>query len=529
MFNRFPIFKAWVPEWLVKISLYSILLPSIVLFFLPLANVNAAAGYYGCEPLDIYFSVALFYSGYVGFYALERRFFAFFAAKEYFILFVFLTILSTYLCYLTNITGLFFALRFIQGMLFSSSVNLSLSIIFTRLKSERAREIGFSVFFGTLICALPFNYFVTADLIDAYDFNIVYKIATLAYIPGLLMIIISMNNIHLAVQFPLRKLDWQSFVLYTIILILASYCLIFGQEYYWLSDNRIRYAVFCIIALGILFFYRQRSMKRPYISMSVFYFRNFVFGIFLLFVMYICRFSLGISNAYFTTVLELDPIHISYLNLFNLLGLVAGVFVSCIYTIQNKDIRFIWISGFSFLLFFHFTMLFLFNPDANEYYFYIPLFLQGLGVGFLMVPIILFSISSVPKNLSSSAASIALAVRFLGFCSYVALINFFELYGKSKHFNTFQDNITYANPVVRQIISHQNQTLLSHGLNQNYANKGARKIIVERMSEQNHLRFALDYYEMMVALLLLTILLIALFPRLNRTVIYLKSKVITPA
>ncbi len=45
-----PIFKSWVPGWLIKTVLFLVLLPSLVLFFLPLANVNAAAGYYGCEP-----------------------------------------------------------------------------------------------------------------------------------------------------------------------------------------------------------------------------------------------------------------------------------------------------------------------------------------------------------------------------------------------------------------------------------------------------------------------------------------------
>ena len=59
-----PIFKSWVPDWLIKVILFIVLLPSMVLFFLPLSNVNAAAGHYGCEPYDIQFAVVLFYVGY---------------------------------------------------------------------------------------------------------------------------------------------------------------------------------------------------------------------------------------------------------------------------------------------------------------------------------------------------------------------------------------------------------------------------------------------------------------------------------
>ena len=150
MDSAFSIFKNWVPEWLMKIILFSLLLPSIVLFFLPLANINAAAGYYGSEPADMQFAVALFYAGYVGFYSLERRFFIYMATKEYFITFTFLEILTTFICYYTQSLYILFPLRFIQGMLFSSTVNLSISMMFTRLHSERAREISFSVFFGLI-------------------------------------------------------------------------------------------------------------------------------------------------------------------------------------------------------------------------------------------------------------------------------------------------------------------------------------------------------------------------------------------
>lgn len=49
--RQMPFFKRWAPEWLVKIILFSMTLPGIIIFFLPLTNINAAAGYYGCEPV----------------------------------------------------------------------------------------------------------------------------------------------------------------------------------------------------------------------------------------------------------------------------------------------------------------------------------------------------------------------------------------------------------------------------------------------------------------------------------------------
>lgn len=529
MNNTLPIFKPWVPEWLIKIILFSLLLPSVVLFFLPLANTNAAAGYYGSEPADIQFSVALFYAGYVGFYALERRFFVYLATKEYFILFTFLNILTTFICYHTKELYIFFPIRFIQGMLFTSTVNLSLSVMFTRLRSERAREISFSVFFGTLLCAIPFNNFVTANIIDSFDFNIVYKGALFSYLPGLLMLIISMNNIRLNVHFPLYKLDWQSFALYSIILSLVGYMMIFGQEYYWLDDKRMRYSALSIIALSLIYFIRQRRMKRPYIDLSILKFRNFNFGILILFIMYLCRFALGITNTFFGSVLKFDPIHISYINLFNLSGIVIGVIIAAVMTIQKKPIRYIWLPGFIFLLAFYVIMFFLFDIYANEFNYYIPLFIHGLGVGLIMVPTIIYAISSVPVSLGPSAAAICLAVRYLGFSISIGLMNFFELYEKSRHFNAFQDSLTLISPVVKQTIHTQAKHLLAKGLSNSQALKASKKMLVGAVNGQDHLRYAMDYYELMAWLLVITILLIALFPYLNRTVINLRSRLLTPA
>ena len=169
------IFKSWVPEWLIKITMFLVLLPSLVLFFLPMANTNAAAGNLGIETYDVTFSVALFYAGYVSFFSLERRFFQFLAAKEYFIVITIVQIITSLVCYLTKEISVLFICRFIQGMAFTMTVNLSLSLIFSRLRSQRARVIGYSIFFGMLVCMIPFNNFITADIIDSSNFNFLYK------------------------------------------------------------------------------------------------------------------------------------------------------------------------------------------------------------------------------------------------------------------------------------------------------------------------------------------------------------------
>ncbi|REC47468.1 efflux MFS transporter permease [Chryseobacterium pennipullorum] len=527
--RKMPFFKRWAPEWLIKIILFSMTLPGIIIFFLPLANLNAAAGYYGSEPADIQFAVALFYAGYVGFYSLERRFFSFLAAKEYFLLFTTLQILACLICYCTHDIYILFPVRFIQGMLFAGNVNLSLTLIFTRLNSERGREISFSVFFGILICALPFNNLITAELIDSYNFNIVYKTAIFSYLPGLFFLTLAMSNYRTHARFHLYKLDWQSFVVFSTILLLTGYIAIYGQEYYWLEDFRILGSVIIIVILAGVSIFRQHSIKRPYIDLRIFGYRNFRVGLLILFIMYICRFASGITNTFFATELHLDPFYISYINIFNLSGLIFGVIVACCMVLQKKKIQYIWVPGFLLLFLFHLLMYFSFDIQADEFNYFIPLFLQGLGVGLIMVPTIIFIISSVPASIGPSAAAAALTIRYLGFCASIALINFFELFEKSRHYNAFQDHLTAVDPAVKSFLHQQVARLMAKGMSEDHAVKAANKLLLERMNVQDHVRFAMDYYEMMMWLLAASLLLILLFPYLNRTVLYLKSRRLSPA
>lgn len=528
MNSPIPVFRKWAPEWLIRISLFLVLLPSIVLFFLPLANINAAAGHYGCEPADIQFAVALFYAGYAGFYSLEHRFFAYLACKEYFILLMSLQMVASFICYQTHEIYVLLPVRFIQGLIFCSTVSLSLSLMFTRLRSERAREVSFSVFFGLIICSIPFINFATADLIDSFNFNIVFKAALFSFVPCLVLLLLIMNNVRLKARFPLHKLDWQSFSLYTIMLCLIGYIMIYGQKYYWLEDRRIRYSVIAIAALSIIYLLRQKSMKRPYVNLQIFRFRNFWVGLFVLFVMYICRFAAGVASSFFAGVLRFDPRHVSYINLFNLAGLVTGVIIACCMILQKKPIRYIWLPGFLLLLGFQVTMFFLFGGQANEYNYFIPLFMQGLGVGMIMVPTIVFAIASVPVAMGPSAAAICLATRYLGFIASIGIINYFELLGRSTHYNTFRDHLTKIDLVVKKTIHIQSRHLMDRGMAPGAASRASSKLLAAGINRQAQLRFAMDYCELLSWLVVGMLLLIVLFPYLNKTVVYLRSRWLAP-
>ncbi|MDR2221936.1 MAG: beta-carotene 15,15'-monooxygenase [Flavobacteriaceae bacterium] len=522
------LFVDWVPEWMVRIILFVLLMPSIVLFFLPAANANAAAGYFGCDLRDIQFSVSLLYAGFVSFYSLERRFFTYLATKEYFIIFNVLQIVGCVVLYNTQALCIIFPIRFLQGMLFASTVNLSISTMYARLESSKAREISFSCFYGILICATPVNQLITSDIIDQYDYAYLYKIASFSFIPGLLLILLTMRFVRLNRKLPLYGLDWESFVLFAVAVVLLGYVAIYGQQYYWFEDATIRMAGLGILLAMLFFVWRQKHLKRPYINWNVWNYRNFKIGLVLLFILYLCRFASGITNVHFVQSLRLDPKHLSYLNVFNLIGLIAGVVLACVWLIQKRAMRLIWSLGFLFLLLFHVGMYLQFAPTANQDSYFVLLFFQGIGVGVLMVPIIIYCVASVPLSLGASAAAVCLAVRYFGYTCSIAIMNYYSLYSSNRHLSRFLDYFNDSNPMLQSKLAQTTGKLQSRGLSHTIAQQASDKLLLSDLNKQITLRYAMDYFELLSWLLVIILILVLFTPYLSKTWVYLKSRTVSP-
>jgi DHA2 family multidrug resistance protein len=521
--NPIPVFKSWVPEWLIRATIFLVILPSMGLFGLSNANSTVAVGFYGFEPTDIQYSMVIFYAAVASFFALERRFFNFIAVKEYLLLASILQIVTSYVCYITHNLQVLLLFRFLQGMANCASTSICITLIFNRLKSERAREIGYSVFYGMLLCISQFTLMVTSPVIDAYDYNVLYKAIIFLYLPGTFMLFFMLNNIRFSKKFPLYQIDWASFIIYASALCLIGYVLVYGQQYDWFGDPRIVRSVFGILVLLAIHVLRQKKMKRPYLTLKVFEYRNFKIGALLVFVLYICRGAMGITSVFFGTVLGMDPTHTANMLLVNSAGIILSVLISSRFVVMKMPMRFIWMAGFIFLLVFHLWMRLLFATQANVSAFFIPLFLQGMGAGTLMTPIIIFMVSSVPIQLGGTASATGVFFRFCGFCSSIALINYFSISKQTEHFNRFQQSLTALDPAVMQKVNAYRQMLIGKGLPADRATNLANVLLNRSVHTQTQLRYAMDYYELISWIILGMILLIALYPYLNRTIVNVKG------
>jgi len=523
-----PVFKSWVPVWLIRFTIFIVIIPGLLLFGLSTASAPGAAGYYGIEPSDVQYSMIAFYAAVAGFFALERRFFVYTATREYFLICIILQVITCYVCFHTHSLALLFSFRFLQGMANCMSTSICITLIFGSLRNERAREIGYSVFYGMLLCITPVSTIITAPIIDAWDFNVLYKFIIFAYLPGTVMLLLIMNNVRLSKKVPLYQLDFYSFFLYSTLLCSIGYILLYGEQYYWFHDQRIVWNAVASAALWVLIVFRQLHMKRPYLNMAVFKSRNFNIGVLMIVTLYIVRGALGMTNQYFAAVLGMDPRHIGYLMIANIGGIALSVLISSRLIILKRPIRLIWMYGFFLLLVFHVWMWFLFSTQADADTFVVPLIVQGMGTGMLMAPIIIFMISSVPPSLAGSASAMGVFFRFTGFCGSIALINYFQLRHKTIHIDRFQDQLSGVDGIAGERLTGYARAMSAKGLPPDQSAKIARGLLSRSIDAQASLRTMMDYYLFISILLIIVLLLISLFPYLNKTRINLMSSQPSP-
>ncbi len=526
---REEVFKKWAPGWLVRLAILLVLLPSMGLFGLSTASIGEAAGYYGIEPADVQYSMIVFYAAVASFFVMEMRFFHFMVTRYYLLVSTSLQIVTSYLCFHIHQLELLLMVRFVQGMVNCASTSICISLIFNRLGTEKAREIGYSIIYAGLLCITPITTMITAPVLEAFDFNVIYKLIIFLLAPGTLLLFLILGNKRLVRRFPLYQVDAASFILYALALCLIGYVLIYGQQYYWLHDARIAAASLAALVLLVLFALRQKVRKRPYIDPGVFRFRNFRVGLLLIFLLYICRGAFGLTTSYLTGSAGLDPVHLGYLLIVNVAGIVISAGISSRMVITRMPMRLICFFGFFLLLIFHWWMRWLFVSQANTETYIIPVLVQGLGVGMLMAPLIIFTVSSVPAHLGVTASAVGVFFRFTAFCTSIALVNYFQLSREGEHVNRWQEGLSELNPMVGARLAVTRQVLESRGMTADRAATAARGLMNKSVLAQAQLRYAMDYYTMVSWMIVVILVVIVFYPSFNRTVINLRSRLQAPA
>lgn len=514
-----PVFKTWAPEWLIRAALFLAATPSFMLLALFSTNGTVIAGHYGVEPADVQFSLMVYYVGVLAFFPLDARLSTYLLSKQYFVICSFLLLFTVVIGTQIHDFRLTIALRMIQGPLGGLVGSPCLSLIFSRLATERQRAMGYSVFYGILLVSGPLSTMASWLVLDRFDVPALSHFFMLLQLPGVLLLTWLLNDVRLKRRIPLTQLEWPSWLLLTGALLPLGYVVCYGQQFYWLESGRIRAALLLALGCGAAFVLRQLHVKRPYLDLHIFRFRNYRIGVLMFIAFYICRGTMGVAVGYLASITHNEAASMAWLQVPTLVGTVLGVSVVARFLLLGTPVRRIWLVGFALLLVHHVWMYFLFGPGQQPAAFVLPLFVQGLAVGTIMVPTALFALSALPMEISQSGAYTATIFRFFGFTGSMALISVLQPYWNTAQLASYRADLVPGSSLVAARLLSTQQALEAKGLPIETAQRAAARLLGSALEAQAQLRYCQNYFMLVSAGIVLLLLALLILPPLRQQVI----------
>lgn len=235
-----PIFKPWVPQWLAIVTIISILFPSLVIFALYYNSTLAVAEYYSMDAMDIQYSVVLMYATVISYLALDSHLIKCFRLVNYTIAGIFINTVTCWVCAASTSGELFMFCRFIQGAVCAFLCNICMTLSFTLFHVTKARVMGYTIFYGSLMICVPFSAIFANIILNYFGVESVFYGFILFQVPGFILLLVTMNNRYLSRKHHWQSADWQGFVIYTAIASIVGYILVYGQQLEWFESARIK-------------------------------------------------------------------------------------------------------------------------------------------------------------------------------------------------------------------------------------------------------------------------------------------------
>jgi DHA2 family multidrug resistance protein len=518
-------FKPWVPNWAIIAIIFFCMLHSMVILGVYTSNVTYAASFLDVEAEDLQFSMCVAYGTFLTTILFESRFFKFFPNKKYFLVIYSLVALTFILTAYTENFALFIILRIAEGFLMALPVLPLRQFLIARFKSKNAVIIAFTINYGALMLASPFIINITVWLLENYDWKYMAYGSALFQIVCVALIMITFNNNRFHKKIPLYQIDWASFILLLTAILCGSYFVVYGEKKYWFESSQIVASLIVALITGGLFIARQMLVKRPTFDMRVFRYANLRTGLLLSVVFYIGRATLNICHSTMYTVWNWEPSRVAHVQYLNLIGNTIGLILTALFLAKSVASRYIFILGFSLLAIFHFWFTYLFVPDVSLSDIAIPYILQGVAVGIVFVPLVLYTVSAVPTHFAPFAGVVGVSGRFWGNILGFAMIQNLGVFFQRTHFVKFREFVLPESPETQMRVEQLTKNFMSKGYNVDDSNKLAIKQIIGSVSKQSVLLSNMEIFTVIGYLMLIVVVFLLLNQHLKQTFDIFKNKI----
>ncbi|ALL08782.1 MFS transporter [Pedobacter sp. PACM 27299] len=503
------VFKPWMPDWAVKGVLIFCMLHSMVLLGLYTSNTTYSASFLDVEVEDLQYAMSLTYGTFLATILIESRLFKYFPTRNYFMAIYFLAAVSFIISAYTHDYVLFIILRMVEGVLMALPWIPLRLLLLSRFKSKNAIIIVFSLTYGTLLIASPFIMNIVVWLLENYDWKYMAYGSAFFQLICVALVLITFNGHRFHKKTPLYQVDWASYVLVHTAIICGAFVLIYGEKKYWFQSSQITLATAITAVSSGLFLVRQLLVKRPCFDLKVFHYANLRTGLVLFVLFYISRASLNICHTTMSKVWNWEPVRVANIQYLNALGDLIGIFIAAILLSKAVATRYIFILGFSLMAVYHLWFTFLFVPDVSLADIVLPYILQGVAVGILFVPLVLFTVSSVPAYLAPFSGTVGVTGRFWGSTIGFCVMQNAQVFLEQKHYSKFRETIIPERPEIQEQISRYTQKFQGKGFSLDEASTLAMQQITAGLKKQGVLLSNMEIFTAIgFGLIVLVVLLI---------------------
>jgi DHA2 family multidrug resistance protein len=518
------VFKPWMPDWAIKSVLIFCMLHSMVLLGLYTSNVTYSASFLDVEVVDLQYAMSITYGTFLATILIESRIFKYFPTRNYFITIYFLAALTFIASAYTHDFVPFVILRVMEGVLMALPWIPLRVLLLTRFKSRNATIIVFSFTYGALLIASPFIMNIVVWLLENYDWQYMAYGAAFFQFLCVAMVLITFNGERFHKKIPLYQVDWASFVLVHVAILCGAFVLVYGEKKYWFESSQIVMASIVTVIAGSLFLVRQLLAKRPCFDLEVFRYANLRTGLMLFILFYISRATLNICHNTMSKVWDWEPMRVAHIQYLNALGNVAGILIAAILLSRATATRYIFIIGFSLMAIYHLWFTFLFVPDVALIHIVAPYMLQGIAVGVLFVPLVLFTVSSVPNSLAPFSGAVGVGGRFwgntLGFC----LLQNAQVFLEQRHYSKFQQYAIPETTETQSQVMRYSDKFIAKGYTPDEAQQLAIKQIVQGINKQTMLLSNMEIFTATGLVLAVLVVLLVFNQHLRQTFDLFRNK-----
>ncbi len=404
-----------------------------------------------------------------------------FGRKTYFTASVLIFTFSSLMCGLsTNLWTLVFW-RFVQGLGGGGLLSTGQSIIIGAFPPEKISTAS-AIFGMGIIMGPTFGPALGGYITDNFSWHWIFFIN----IPiGIVASILSWTFVTdmIGAKKP-RKIDWWGILFLIIAIGSLQYVLEEGTSEDWFESNDI--IVFSITALVglIAFIYRELSIDYPAVNIRLYKnynlamgsIMNFMLGFLLFGTVFIFPLFAQISLGWTATDTGIFMIPSALCSAFAM-PMVAKLLG------KGSNPKTIIIIGIG-ITFIFLMMLSFASPDSSANNFYFPFVLRGIGLAFMMSPILSLAVAGLRGKDLAQAIGLANMIRQLGGAVGIALINVFLSHKNADVRGSMLGYISEYSSLAAERISALTQNFISKGYSSGDAESLAYKTIEGMLYKQ---------------------------------------------